>query len=78
MDKRTVDRLVDILESLAQRAHEFTVKVAALENMLHRHPDLELEYKAEIRTLNDSLANRTNFQSISAAIQEIRTTLLRQ
>jgi len=77
MDEKTVDLFIELLQSLLRQTNEFAVKLAALENMLKRRPELHMEYKAEIRVLTDDPSNLTNLVGISELLRELRTRLLR-
>jgi hypothetical protein len=76
MDKRTVDRLIEVLGALAARTQECQIKLSAIEKaMVDKSPEAKIHYQRLIQSLKSDPAIRTNDESIAAALQELRTKL---
>jgi hypothetical protein len=77
MEQETVKLLIKVFESLMRNAHESSLRLQALEQMLERRPELKDEYQKELHRLGSDPSASVNLQGISDILATLRARLLR-
>lgn len=77
MEKDTADKILQLLTALTNWSHDHWAKLHALESMLELHPEMRQEYQQALTRIRAGGAAQTNSQSTSAALDSLRSKLLR-
>lgn len=78
MEKDTSDLILQLFGALTNWSQDHWEKLWAFEKMLDSHPEMWNEYQQKLNLVRQSGAAQTNRQSVEAALNNLRSKLLRE